>query len=71
MSDMTIRYKMQHNRKYFLYKKGKKRFYIIPILEVNVGRDRDRDNERKSEDEDGCRSESEIRSCKGIKNTFI
>jgi len=26
---------------------------------------------REREGEDGCRSESEIRSCKGIKNTFI
>jgi len=40
-------------------------------------RERGRENKRKRkiererEGKDGCRSESEIRSCKGIKNTFI
>lgn len=67
---MAIKHKMQHIERYFLQKGKRNKDSEIRDRRKSEN-DRDKGNERKRGRGDGCRSESEIRSCKGIKNTFI
>lgn len=59
---------MQHTKNTFVREGIKKK---IQKLEIDVGKDRDKDNERKKERGWMQERERTIRSCKGIKNTFI
>lgn len=60
---------MQHTKVSFYIKKTNRE--KNEKLKIEKDKDRVGEKERERQGEDGCRSESEIRSCKGIKNTFI
>lgn len=60
---------MQHTKVSFYIKKTNRE--KNEKLKIEKDKDRVGEKERERQGKDGCRSESEIRSCKGIKNTFI
>lgn len=52
-------------------KRNLKKTDVEKEKEIVRKRQKERQRQKEKESKDGCRSESEIRSCKGIKNTFI